>query len=305
MATVDLSTTRDRDGFVFYFGGEPNEVDTYTFANALLALSDAFREINAQVNPGFSLELRLEAVAEGSFKARLKEKPKDVKGAMKFGVHDIVMPIFVAFVYTHIIDPQKTNVIVNDDEVIIEQSNGDRVVVPRKAYNSATKLPDKDKVAAHVARSIAAVDEDPNVTSLGLLKFFDDETPPALLIDRADFATIRQKVASEGGNKRKITEEATLTILKVVMARTARKWDFVWNGVKISAAIRDPAFMADLLSRKYLIGSGDGLRVILEIEQERDEVANVWLNTGYSVQKVERFISAGASTAPLDFGGDA
>jgi hypothetical protein len=76
MGTLDLTTARDKDGFVVYFGGQPNQVDTYTFANALVALSDAFQEINAQVNPGYSLELRLEAVADGSFKARIREIPK-------------------------------------------------------------------------------------------------------------------------------------------------------------------------------------------------------------------------------------
>ena len=65
MATLDLTNTRD-DGFVIYFGGQPNEVSTYTFANALVAVSDTLRAINHQVNPGFAIELKLEALAEGT-----------------------------------------------------------------------------------------------------------------------------------------------------------------------------------------------------------------------------------------------
>jgi hypothetical protein len=37
MATIDLRVASDTDGFVIYFGGQPNQVDSYTFANALVA----------------------------------------------------------------------------------------------------------------------------------------------------------------------------------------------------------------------------------------------------------------------------
>ena len=40
MADVDLSDLRG-DEFVFHFGGRPKEVDAYTFANSLIAFSEA------------------------------------------------------------------------------------------------------------------------------------------------------------------------------------------------------------------------------------------------------------------------
>lgn len=82
MATIDLRTTSDGDGFVIYFGGQPNEVDSYTFANALVAVADAFREINAQVNSGTALEVRLEALAAGSFKAQVKGLRKNLSSLL-------------------------------------------------------------------------------------------------------------------------------------------------------------------------------------------------------------------------------
>jgi len=62
MATFDLTKFNNSDGFVLHFGGRPNEVDTYTFANALVAFSDAFREVNSQINLSISIELKFEAV---------------------------------------------------------------------------------------------------------------------------------------------------------------------------------------------------------------------------------------------------
>lgn len=302
MATLDLSSLHQRDGFVIYFGGRPNEVDTYTFANALVAISDAFREINSQVNPGVALELRLEAVAEGSFKARLKEAPKSIRGALQFVSKNVILPILVTYVYTEVINPEETEIIVNTDEVII-QKGLDRIVVPRAAYDSAKGLSNKGAVAAHVARAVVAVEEDASVSSLGIYKDFDTDQPPAILLERSEFAEVRTAASRAGGRTRTITERATVTILKAVMAKSQRKWEFVWNGVKISASIADPVFLAELLARKYLIGSGDGLEVLLEIEQEWDDSAKVWLNVGYRVAYVEHYLEA-TKDVPLNFDGD-
>ena len=63
MATIDLTDYTDDEGFVLHFGGNPREVNTYTFANALLAFSDAYRELNDQIYHGEAIELRLEALA--------------------------------------------------------------------------------------------------------------------------------------------------------------------------------------------------------------------------------------------------
>lgn len=151
MATLDLTTTREKNDFVVYFGGKPNEVDTYTFANALVALSDAFQEINAQVNPGYSLELRLEAVAEGSFKAKIREKPITIRDAFKWGANVVIMPILVTIFYESVLKPDdNTTIIVNTTEVVIQRGK-DRIIVPREAYDRAHKITDRKKVVRHVA----------------------------------------------------------------------------------------------------------------------------------------------------------
>jgi hypothetical protein len=301
MATVDLTSIRDRDGFVIYFGGEPNEVNTYTFANALVALSDALREINAQVNPGFSLELKLEALSEGSFKARVRELPTTIKGVLKYGANQMVMPILVAFVYSHL-DPSKPTITVNADEVIV-QTGRDRVIIPRAAYNSAQALPNKAKVASQIAKTVEAVANDPKVASLGILTSAGDAEAPALLIPRDQFDAIRDAAVSGGPKTRTIPQEATVHILKAVLGKADRKWEFVWNGVKITATIADPAFLADFIARKYLIGTGDSLEVTLMIDQVWDDDSKVWLNTAYSVHFVKKFI-AGASPQRLALDGN-
>ena len=298
MATVDLTSVRDRDGFVVYFGGAPHEVNTYTFANALVALSDTLREINAQVNPGFALELKLEALSKGSFKARVRELPTTIKGVLKYGANQMVMPILVAFVYSYL-DPNKPTITVNDDEVIV-QTGRDRVVIPRSAYNAARTLPNRAKVAAQIAKTVEAVSEDPKVASLGILMGDSDDEAPALLIDRDDFKAVLAAATNGEVKTRVIPQEATIHLLKAVLGKADRTWDFVWNGVKITATIGDPVFLADFIARKYLIGTGDSLEATLMINQVWDDGAQVWLNSAYTVDRVHKFIP-GAKPQSLDF----
>ena len=290
MGTLDLTTARDKDGFVVYFGGQPNEVDTYTFANALVALSDAFQEINAQVNPGYSLELRLEAVADGSFKARIREIPKGLKNALIWGSNVVIMPILVTIFYENVLKKEDgIRVTVNTNDVVIERG-GDRVIIPREAYDRAQKMPDKTKVVGNVVAAVKAVEADPNVTSLGIYKDFDTDRAPAILIPRSEFAIIRIASGVEEGTKgRTITRDATLGIVKAVFTKSDRKWDFVWNGVKVGATINDPVFMASVMSRQIQFGAGDSIEATMEIDQTFDEMAGVWLNTSYRIAHVRAF----------------
>lgn len=290
MAELDLTLRRTEADFVVYFGGRPKEVDTYTFANSLIGLSDAIKVINSEVNPGYSIELRLEAVGEGSFKARIKEIPKSLRSVLKFADQRIIWPILVAWFYTQVIAPDQTNIIVNTDEVIIEK-DGDRVIIPREAYEKAKSLP-HGSVGAPVAKALRSVESDPNVTSLGILRDFDDDTIPALMIERADFAIVRRRaeLEVEAPNKRRKSVSAILPIVKAVFSKGTRKWDFVWNGVKIGATIEDPIFAADVMGRKYKIGAGDALVAEMRIEQEYDEDAGVWMNSSYHVVKVHEFL---------------
>ena len=293
MATIDLRQCSDEDGFVIYFGGRPNEVDSYTFANALLAIADAFREVNSQVNPAVAMELRLEALTEGSFKAKVKGKPKSLRSIFAGLGQCVVLPIFLAFLYDEIKGDEQ--IIVNDDEVVIQRGN-DRIIIPRTAYDQAQTLPNKPTIRSHVAKAIGVVDRDENVESFGLYRDFDPDSPPLINIPRDDFQRVREIELEGDPGRRNKDEPATLYVRKAVFEASNRKWDFVWNGVKISAPISDPAFLADLLARTYLIGNGDALEVTLRISQKWNGVSSVWLNDSYEVLKVWKHIPANNPT---------
>ena len=67
-----LEVRREVDRFVLYFQTPRKEINAYALASALVGLADAVREANAVVNPGYRVEVIVEALSEGSFKATVR-----------------------------------------------------------------------------------------------------------------------------------------------------------------------------------------------------------------------------------------
>ena len=79
-------------------------------------------------------------------------------------------------------------------------------------------------------------------------------------------------------------------VLKAVFQRGPRKWEFVWNSIRISAPIRDDTFFHKLASREYAFAQGDVLDATLRVYQHRDEITGVFINERYEVVQVHDLI---------------
>ena len=93
--------------------------------------------------------------------------------------------------------------------------------------------------------------------------------------------------------RRTISEPARVVVIRVIFEAGLRKWQFAWNGVRISAPILDQDFIDQLKSHAVEIGRGDALAVDLRITQVRDPDTNVYLSKVYEIAKVH-----GHGTAP-------
>jgi hypothetical protein len=98
VATIDLRELSG-DDFVLHFGGRPNNVDAFTFANSLLSISEALREINQQLNPDYNLEIAIDSLGTGSFRARLKTKAKKLSKLLGKPSRELVIGVLAAFIY--------------------------------------------------------------------------------------------------------------------------------------------------------------------------------------------------------------
>jgi hypothetical protein len=295
VGTLDF-TKFESDYVVVHFGGSLASVDAYTFANSLIAFADTVRSVNAVINPGQAVEVRLEAQGPGSYRAVVRRIKKGLGGFFSRGADAIFWGIVATLIYEKVIknDP-KIQIVVNHKEVIITHGD-DRVVVPRAVYEAMPNVRNNADVQHNLSRTFRALEIDEAITDFGLTAKIDDPSP-ILTVPRTEFETLAAPAAivDEGAKTRTREEPARLIILKAWLTPGKRKWSFEWNGVPISAPIVDADFWVKLNRREYLIGAGDALDVVISFKQNRDDQLGVYVNdpNSYVVARVVKPIPRG------------
>ena len=140
MGTVNLGELSG-DQIVIHFGGALTSVDAYTFGNSLLAFADTIRAVNSVLSPEQNIEVRLEAIGPGSFRAVVKRLRKGLGGFFARGAEAVFWGIIATLIYENLIknDPQ-TKITVKTHEVVIEK-DGDTIIVPRVVYDHMAPVP--------------------------------------------------------------------------------------------------------------------------------------------------------------------
>jgi len=123
--------------FVVHFGGEPKRINAYTLASTLVSIADSVKAANSLINPGYDVEVVVEAFAPGSFKVKIRTIYKGLQNLFsQQNLKTIALSVIAAYVYQHTLAPANAvNVIVNENEVIIEQE-GTKVIVPREVHDT-------------------------------------------------------------------------------------------------------------------------------------------------------------------------
>ena len=269
---------------MLHFGGRPNEVDAFTFSNSLIALSEALQEINKQINPAFGIEIAIEGVGPGSFRAKIRASLKSLSGLFKTGAGNLVIGVLSTLICQRYLG-DAPKITVSDDLVVI-QSGADRIIVPRPIWNAKESLTSPRQPERHIGRAFAVMEDDPSITNFGLLGRMTDHAPMAI-IPRELFPRLAVPELEESTEGSRYRDERTkLTVLRAILERSSRRWQFVWQGIRIAAPIRDQTFFDKLATREYWFAQGDILDVMLRIHQTRDDVNGVFINDGYEVLEV-------------------
>ncbi len=288
MSDVDFRLLPDNE-FVLHFGGRPREVNAFTFSNSLISISEAIQEINRQINPDFSMEITIDGVGGGSFRAKLKTASKSIAGLFKHRYTEtIILGLLTTYIWTLVHPDEKITIVVNEDSYVVQRGD-DRIVLPREFEHAQKRITNTDAIKRHIAKTFEVLEEDPSVTNFGFAGQIGAEKPFAL-ISRTDFAVLAESQDSgdKDGDESRDThdERARVVVLKAIFERGARRWQFVWNGIKISAPIRSEVFFDKMASREYEFGQGDILDITLRITRVRDEMSGVFINEKYEIIEV-------------------
>jgi hypothetical protein len=283
VATVDLRRFGD-DQIVIHFGGALKSIDAYTFANSLVAFADTVRSVNGVISPGQAIEVRVEAIGDGSFRAVVKKLKKGIGGFFARGAENIFWALVATLIYERLIksDPAAT-ITVNTTEVVM-QIGEDRVIVPRVVYDQAKNASADPEVQRSLSKTFQAIEADEAVENFGLTAQIDDPEP-IVQIPRADFPRLTAPIIVEGDpSRREHSDKARLVILKAWLTPGLRKWSFEWNGVPISAPIKDTSFWEKMGRHEIKIGQGDALDVEINCQQTFDPELQIWINDPHTFE---------------------
>lgn len=283
MATIEIP--REVDRFVLYFDTPRRDVNAYALATALIGLADAVREANAAVNPGYSVEVVVEALSDGSFQAVVRTLFEKAKNLFS---HEAVKAIVYGIIATHIyevaIKAEKPPTVVVTQESVVIESGKDKIIVPRTVYDAKKLLEKSDRFGSALDQVFRGATADSDVAGIGL-KTTPDSSPPPIYVPREKFALFDSRRVLEEG-VREIVEFANLEISRAILARGKRKWEFYWRGVKIAAPIVDSRFYDRFFAHDITIAPGDELRVALRITQQRNPDTGIFVNVKYDVIEV-------------------
>lgn len=286
VATIDLRRF-ENDQIVIHFGGALTSIDAYTFANSLVSFADTVRSINYAINPDQGIEVRLEALGDGSFRAAIKKIAKGFGGFLSRGAENVFWALVATVIYERVFssDPS-AKITINTTEVIIETGR-DRIIVPRTVYDQVQHVRANPEVQRNLSRTFHAIEADEAIENFGLTPKIDDPEP-LVQIQREIFSRLASPVIIEGDPKRRERNiPARLIILKAWLTPGNRKWSFEWNGVPITAPIKSEPFWKRLEAREILIGQGDALDVEIKYQQVYDDVIGTWVNDPHTFEIIQ------------------
>lgn len=283
MQIVDVS--QFEESFVIHFATQDRRINAYTLASTLIGLADAAKAANSAINAGHNLEIVVEALGTGSFRAKIRAVYTSARNLFSNeSVRTIILGIISTFIYERAFTTQQdVRVEIQTNEIVIERGT-ERIIVPREVYEATQTAAGNPQFVAGIGRAMKSVSDDQHVAGLAIVPKLDSPEPEAI-IPRQSLSQIAPTVVEEG-NTRAVEENCDLQIVKAILERGPRKWEFRWRGVRISAPVLDQSFYSRFFAHQITIAPGDELKVSLLIRQSKNPDTGVYSNIGYEVMRV-------------------
>lgn len=283
MSTIQIQQEVDR--FVLYFDTPRAEINAYALASSLVNLSDAIREANSIVNPGYRVEVVVEALTAGSFTATVRTVFNKIGNLFSSeAAKAIIYGIIATHIYETVIKTDVPPKIIVTEESVIVESGKNKIIVPKTVYEAKKQLEKSDAFRSSIGKMFASASSDETVRGIGIGQQIDKEKP-SIYVPREGFSGFDIN-ENQDENSREIIETATLVISRAILERGNRKWEFYWRGVKISAPVLDNSFYTRFFDHEITIAPGDALNVALRILQEKKPDSGIYVNKKYEVVEV-------------------
>ena len=87
-----------------------------------------------------------------------------------------------------------------------------------------------------------------------------------------------------------VDHETILSLHKTASGKARQKWEFVWNGFRISGPVLDEDFLRKFEKRVISVEEGDMFKATLRVHKDCDRVSGNWLNKKYEIMEIGKLI---------------
>lgn len=283
MTSIDFRYFNDT--LVLHFGVDGHEINAETLANALLGLSNSIKYADSYINNGFGVELIIEATGEGSFKITARALRHSLSNLFsKENIKALVIGLIGSVIWYYIQPKEEIKIIVNTNEYIVEKGT-ERVILPRESEKYFDSIKNNLKIKEEISRIFKALDNDDKINNVEFHSVDHKDHEPDFKVERKCFASL-SNINVEVREIESYEMDVTLIIIKAILEKSLRKWQFRWNNNKVSAPILDFDFYNDFIAHKITIAPGDTLQVKLRVIREKDLDLGIMIDKNYEIIKV-------------------
>jgi len=266
------------------YEGQLHQVNADTLLVSLLCFTEAIKKISKKITEE-EIQIKIRSTEKGSFVVVLEIVKKTIFDLFSNPeialdtIHKIIGTTIDFLTIKKFLKGKKPDEIITENEKVIIIKNNNNIIVEKIIFDVYQQ--DRD-INLYIERMFHVVSEDPEIEDISIIS----DTNESFCANRNDFYEMCQENDFLQKDKiKEIKENATLTIIKLVFQRN-RKWEFVFNGNRISVFIEDKQFWQHIDSGKLQFSRGDSLIANLEITKIFDPELNCYINNTYKIIKV-------------------
>ena len=277
-------------GFGIKLFGDMEGVDANTLVDVLGNLSLAIHQINDDIQSNKSLKITIKYIQPGCYDIFLAIQETILEAILNqiltspvTTASEIVGILAGLIVIRKFLKGEEPKEIKEEKNLtIIIDGVGNKLEIDTKTYNI---FKSDQVVDAAIGKSFDTLSSDEAIEGL---EIYDQNKKNLCKVESENFEYMSLPSPMPEQDTRKKPEEAILTIFKVVFEK-GYKWQFYYQGNKISADIKDETFYSQIDSG-IKFSKGDKLIADIEIQQVFDKTIQSYINKEYSIIKIKQRI---------------
>ena len=269
------------------FDGQDHQVDLDTFTHVLINYSTVVRAAATELGVNGDTRVAISAIESGSLDVVVSIIADGLGGIFDFLADNKEPLVAVLAVSAGVYELKQklagkgkvVDVDVNGDGNHIIKTEGGDVIASQQVFNVYVNHPE---ATTAIDSSFSKLEEHPEISAFQLSKGDD----VMFRAEHDEFPGIATSANYEHELIKHEQVEAVLHVMKPFLgASKTRKWEFYYNGEKISASIDDDEFMENMHRYSFMVGTT--MYATLDIEKEYLEKFRVWANRSYRVIEVK------------------